>query len=131
MPYVVTGCDAEVGPAGDRHIRTFDRKGDAVAYEAQATVDLRAGVHVTLSKSPTVKKAGEDWIAASEAKGLERATVKQYREHLKLHIIPFLGSVKLSDLSAPTVRQFENRLRDSGRSPKMTSMVISSLGALI
>src|SRR5262245_20610820 len=122
---------AEVGPAGDRHIKTFDKKGDAVAYESQINVDLRAGVHVTPSKSPTVKRAGEDWIAASEAKGLERSTLKQYREHLRLHIVPFIGDLKLADLSAPTVRKFENKLRESGRSPAMTRMVISSLGGLI
>jgi integrase len=122
---------AEVGPAGDRHIKTFETKGAAKDYEAQVSVDLRAGVHVTPKKSPTVKKAGEDWIAGSEAKGLERATTKQYREHLVLHIVPFLGDVKLADLTAPTVRKFENKLREEGRSQALTRMVLSSLGAII
>jgi integrase len=122
---------AEVGPAGDRHIKTFETKGAAKAFADQVGVDLRAGVHVTPKKSPTVQKAGEDWIAGSEAKGLERATVKQYREHLTLHIVPFIGDIKLSDLTAPTVRKFENTLREQGRSQAMTRMVLSSLGALI
>jgi integrase len=122
---------AEVGPAGDRHIKTFETKGEAKAYEAQVCVDLGAGVHVSPKKSPTIQKAGEDWIAGSEAKGLERATVKQYREHLNIHIVPFLGDIKLSDLTAPMVRQFENKLRETGRSQSLTRMILSSLGALI
>jgi integrase len=122
---------AEVGSAGDRHIKTFATKGEAKAYEAEARVDLRAGVHTNPSKSPTVAKAAADWLAASEARGLERTTLKTYREHCRVHIVPFLGEVKLSDLNAPVVRAFETKLRATGRSPATTKMVITSLGAII
>src|SRR6516225_10479227 len=111
---------ADIGSGADRHIKTFERKQDAVAYESQINIDVKAGVHVSPAKSPTVAQAGNDWIKASEAKGLERATVKQYREHLRLHINPFLGNIKLADLNAPTMRKFENTLREQGRSPALT-----------
>ena len=42
---------------------------------------MRAGVHVAAHKSVTVAEAGESWIKATEAKGRERSTIKQYREH--------------------------------------------------
>jgi integrase len=86
---------------------------------------------VAPSKAPTVKEAGLDWIKAAEARNLERATTKQYREHLRLHIAPLIGGLKLSDMTVAVVRAFEDKLRESGRSPKMTRMILGSLGAIL
>src|SRR5262249_25953062 len=61
-----------VDQQGERHIRTFDRKGDATAYEATVKVDVRQGVH-TASKL-TVAEAAEAWIKRVEADGAERTT---------------------------------------------------------
>ena len=82
---------------GERHIETFEKKKDADARHAEVKVDVRAGVHVAPSKSVTVKEAGKSWIKRRRSAGLERATVKQYREHVDQHIVPFIGTVKLSD----------------------------------
>jgi integrase len=116
---------------GDRCIETFVKKKDADARHAEISVNVRAGVHVSTSKSITVKQAGEGWITSAEADGLERATIKQYREHLDQHITPFIGALKLSEVTAQAVRKFEDKLRDQGRSPAMTRKVIASLGSLI
>jgi integrase len=116
---------------GGRHIETFARKKDADARHAEVRVDVKAGIHVAPSRSPTVLEAGENWIKGAEARGLERSTLKQYREHLRNHIAPTIGGLKLSDLAIAHVRGFEDKLRASGRSPKMTSMILTSLGALI
>ena len=43
---------------GDRHIETFTTKREASSHEAQVKVDMRAGIHVAPSKSPTVALAG-------------------------------------------------------------------------
>ena len=125
--WIVSYADAD----GDRHIETFARKKDADARHAEVRTDIKAGVHVAPSKAPTVKEAGQDWIKSAESRKLERATVKQYREHLELHIAPLIGGMKLSDVSVAVVRAFEDKLRESDRSPKMTSMVIGSLGAIL
>jgi integrase len=125
---------------GDRHIETFERKKDADARHAEVRVDVKAGVHIAPSKSITVREAGESWIKASEAHGLERATIKQYREHVNQHIVPFIGRMKLSEISAPTVRKFEDRLRAGDpsmnppremRSPAMIRKIIGSLGSIL
>jgi integrase len=54
-----------------------------------------------------VTEAGRQWVEACEATGLERTTIDGYRQHLKLHIEPLLGGLKLAQLSAPLIRQFE------------------------
>jgi len=115
----------------NRRLKTFPRKKDADAFAATATVEISEGTHVAESASITVREAGELWITGSENAGLERSTLDQYRQHIAIHIAPYLGSVLLSKLNAPMVRAFEDRLRDEGRSPAMVKKVRGSLGSLL
>ncbi|PAP95245.1 tyrosine-type recombinase/integrase [Mesorhizobium wenxiniae] len=126
---------------GARRLKTFDRKKEADAFKATATVEIREGTHVADSDSTTVKKAGDLWIKACD--GLERSTRDQYQQHLDLHIVPFIGAEKLSKLSIPIVRSFEDQLRTGNadlqaddprrepRSPAMIRKILVSLGSLL
>jgi integrase len=116
---------------GSRHIETFARKKDADAREAQVTVDVGKGVHIAPSKSITVADAGELWIKACEEAELERATIDGYKQHLRLHINPRLGSYKLSTLTVPLMRKFKDDLRTDGRSSTRVRVVMASLSALL
>jgi NAD(P)-dependent dehydrogenase (short-subunit alcohol dehydrogenase family) len=53
------------------------------------------------SDSVTIRDAADLWLTTSAARGLERATLAAYEQHSRLHIVPPLGRVKLSRLSAP------------------------------
>jgi integrase len=117
--------------AGVRRHRQFQTKREADAFHAQARVEVAAGVHTPDSASITVGEAGELWIARCEREGLEAATVLDYRQHLKLHILPFLESTKLSRLTVPVVNAFRDQLLDDGRSPDMVRRVLGSLAALV
>jgi integrase len=78
-----------------------------------------------------VAKAAELWLESREAAGLERATMAAYRQHAKLHIEPILGALKLSQLTVPLLRGFEDRLHRDGRSPAMVRNVRRSLGGIL
>jgi integrase len=102
--------------------KTFLKKKEADAWADRMRVEVRNGTHTPDSKSITVKEAGEQWLKACEhgAPGhppLERATIKTYQQHLHLHIVPYLGSVRLSQLSAPMVRDFEDKLSQGIAAP--------------
>jgi len=111
-----------------RHLRTFDRKRDADAFHDSVRVDVRRGVHT--SSRATVAEAGKKWIADAEER-LEPATVESYQQHLTDHILPYIGTVKLSQLTVPVVRDFMDRLRADKRSPVMIKRVIGDLGAIL
>ena len=115
---------------GERHIKTFTRKRDADAYHARVAVDVGAGTHTADSRSITIAEAGRLWIESGEAAKLERSTLEQYQRHLDLHISPFIGPVKLAQLTAPIVRAFEDQLRAS-RSPAMLRKILVSLSAIL
>ena len=116
--------------AGKRRIRSFEKKREADAYHASVATDLRSGVHVPDSQSVTVAEAGRLWLEGCEAASLERSTLDYYRQHLERHIIPLVGAVKLSRLSVPMVRAFEDKLT-LDRSPAMVRKARVSLGALL
>src|SRR5262249_8844117 len=99
---------------GNRHIETFERKKDADAREAEVTVNIGKGTHIAPSTTPIVREAGKLWLEACA--DLERATVEAYKQHLHLHIEPFLGHVRLAHLTPPVIRQFEDDLR-AGKLP--------------
>jgi len=116
--------------SGTRRLKTFARKKDADAYHAKVAVDVRAGIHTPDSSSITVAAAGKLWLARAGTDGLERATVDQYQSHLNSHIVPLIGEVKLTQLSVPMVRGFEDQLAKD-RSPAMVRKVMHSLGAIL
>jgi hypothetical protein len=116
---------------GKRRARSFTKKKDADAYHSKVAVDIAAGVHVPDSASVTVSEAAELWLTTGRNAGLERATLAQYEQHARLHIVPFLGPVKLSRLTAPGVRAFEDRLREEGRSQTLTRYVVRSLSQML
>src|SRR6202046_423118 len=129
-----------VDQAGKRHLKTFAKKKAADNFEATANVEIRAGIHTADSASITVAEAGKLWLETGDRAGLERATLDAYRQHLRLHIEPYLGKVKLSQLSAPMVREFEDKLARGDmpegaapkpRSPVMVKKVRTSLSALL
>ena len=115
---------------GKPHIKSFKRRRDAESYHATVGVAVRTGVHVPDSQSIMVAEAAQLWLASGEAAGLERATLDSYRTHVEFHIVPLLGSVKLSQLSVPMVRGFEDALRKD-RSPAMVRKAVGSLGAIL
>ena len=114
-----------------RRSKQFATKKEADAFAATAAVEVREGVHVADSATVTVREAGNLWLAAAEASGLERSTTGQYGQHLNLHITPLLGTVKLSQLNVPRVRAFADALQKAGRSPAMIRKVLVSLGSLL
>jgi integrase len=120
-----------VDGGGTRRHKTFARKKDADAHHARVRVDVKDGVHTAERASPTVREAGELWLKTGEGDDLERATLDQYRQHLDYHIAPFLGAVRLSELTVPRVRTFQDELRREGRSAPMVRKVITSLGSIL
>jgi integrase len=116
--------------AGTRRLKSFKKKRDADAYHNQVGVDVRAGIHTADSRSVTVAEAGKLWIDTATNAGLERTTLEQYDQHLDYHIVPLIGGTKLSQLTVPAVRAFEDRLA-KGRSPAMVHKVLRSLGSIV
>jgi len=122
--FIVDYVDQE----GNRHIRTFDRKGEATDYAATVKVDISKGVR-TASKM-TVAEAAEAWIKRVEADGAERTTIRQYRQHINLHIVPRIGKTRLSELTPGRAEWLRDDLLKNLSRP-MARKVVTSFKSLL
>jgi len=103
--------------------KTFATKKQAVDWATTALHEVKQGIHTPASASVTVAVAGELWIEQCQADGLEESTIRQRRQHFK----PRIGSLRLSELSTPTIHQFDADLRKDGRSLAMRRKILTSV----
>ncbi|VVT18080.1 tyrosine-type recombinase/integrase [Erythrobacter sp. EC-HK427] len=115
---------------GKRRARQFPTKKEAEYYADRARNEIRQGRHTHDRDSITVAVAADLWIAAGDANGLERSTIKRYRELSNLHIVPKLGALKLSQLTKAQVIEWRQELL-TVKSRSMASKIIRALSAIL
>ncbi len=117
--------------AGKRHIKTFTREREAKAWLVTAQGEVARGAHTADNASITVAEAAELWIEKAKLECLERSTLRQYRNHVDLHIkLSRIGNEKLARLSAPTIETFRDDLLRKGSRP-MARKVLASLKGIL
>ena len=134
--------------AGSIRKKTVKRKGQEYTYwEARVTVGFDPGTGKQVQKSFTGKTQKEvreklqaaavavntgdyfeptkmtlaRWIEIwlQEYSGDKKySTVKHYKAQCRTHIIPSLGAVRLSELTAPQIQAFYNKMQRDGLAPK-------------
>ena len=120
-----------VDQGGERRLKTFSTKKDAEAWRVTALHQVQQGIHTPASISKTVEEAWGLWLADCEANNLEFGTIRQRRQHLKHHVLPFVGHFRLADLTTPMVYDFDSKLRDRKRSIAMRRKVLTSLKTML
>ena len=92
--------------------------------------EIVRGIHTPESGSITVAEAARLWLKRGELEKLERSTLRQYRNHVDLHILPLIGAVKLAKLATPIVQLFRDKLLET-RSRALARKVLASLKSII
>ena len=122
--------------SGRRRARQFDRKAEATAFGDTVMAEVRAGTHVPDRDTVTVSQAATTWLDACAAgrdgrDPVEPTTLRQYGQHVRLHIVPMLGGMRLAQLTPQRVRLFRDEdLLKGGRSRAMAKKVLVSLSAI-
>ena len=116
---------------GNRVVKAFAKKKDAVAYHAKVGHEVSQGIHTAPSRSIAVKQAAVDWLKFVEGEGRERSTVVGYQQHVNRHILPRIGAVRLGHLTTPRVNKFRDDLLGDGMSRAMAKKVLGSLKSLL
>ena len=102
--------------SGRRHQERFKRKAEAEAHEEKSKVAIRSGNYVAVDHDVTVAEAAQVWLDRVAATGMrhrgpvEFATLRQYKQHVSLHIVPRIGAVRLAKLTEKTVEGFRDSL---------------------
>jgi integrase len=116
--------------AGKRRSKQFARKKDAEAWSTQAAWHVSQGTHTPDSQSITVSTAAKQWLERARRDKLEPTTIAAYDQHVRLHIEPLCGAVKLSQMTAPMVEGYRDKLVDKLSRP-MALRVLRSLTSII
>lgn len=119
-----------VDQRGQRRLKTFDLKKEAEAWAVTARHEIATGAHASSAKT-TIEEVVGSWITHCVDEGLERTTIEQRQRHLKLHIAPFIGRLKLAELTTPRVNAFMDQSRDAGRSVAMRRKTLTSLSTAL
>ena len=114
-----------VSQLGKRHVETFERKKEADDRWAAVKVDVRAGIHVAKSASPTVAEAADTWLREVKARNVERSTLRHYEQHVNLHIVPPIGRTKLAALTPDRITAFRDELLEKLSRPLARKVLVS------
>ena len=121
---------------GKRRSKQFGRKRDAEAFAATIASEVQSGRHVHDRDTITVREAALRWLEAcgrgrNGRDPCEPHTIRNYTGFVTHHIEPFLGSLKLNQLTPMRVKDFRDRdLLDSGRSRWMVKKCLGALSAI-
>jgi integrase len=87
---------------------------------------VKRGVHTPENASITVAEAADIWMDKGELENLERSTLRQYRNHVDLHIKPSrIGTEKLARLSTPAIEAFRDDLMRKCSRPMARKVLVS------
>ena len=98
-----------------RRSRTFERKQDAVAFEARVRLAQRRGELLELDAGRQTLEAFErEWRERYAEPNLERNTRLSYESLWTCHIQPRLGSFELRQLKPAVIESFASDLHAAG-----------------
>jgi integrase len=121
--------------SGKRHIKTFATRKEAVAFRNKVGTEIAEGIHIADSASVTINAAAEIWLRAvtvgrKDNGPAEYSTLRQYRSHLKHHILPVMGDKKLTQLTRADVAAFRDHLLTK-LSRAMAKKVLASFKSIL
>jgi integrase len=109
-----------------RHIKTFETKKAASSWLIETQGEVKRGVHTPENASITIGEAADIWIQKGELENLERSTLRQYRNHVDLHIKPSrIGIERLARLSTPAIEAFRDDLMKKCSRPMARKVLVS------
>jgi len=115
------------GRGSARASRTFARKSDALAFDADVKRRKALGeLSSLIAREQTLDDLARDWYKLYAEPNLADNTLGKYRRVLRLYILPALGQVKLANITPEVVARFRTDLegRGVGRDSVRVSLVV-------
>lgn len=113
------------GPGRARQSKTFRSEDDAKYWLREQTRRIRAGEDPDELRT-TLGAHLDDWLA-NVGQTVRPLTLRGYRAQVENWIVPAIGGVRLSDLTARHVRLVRDRVTKAGRSPRTAAGVLLTL----
>jgi integrase len=112
--------------------RTFDRKADALAFEAETRRRRHAGdVRPLDAGRETLQEFAEEWWRLYAVPNLARTTLASYASLWDAHVLPRLGATPLRELDPLSLASFRAELTAEGVGPASTRRVMVILQGVL
>ena len=115
---------------GHRRFRQFQTRKAADSFLLRARVEVRDGLHTPDATAITVREAADLFITRCETEGLRESTIRGYRQHIDLAIVPKFGAIKLSRLTTPAIEAWKDELLRT-RSRAMARRILTTFKAIL
>lgn len=106
------------GPDGRREQHSkggFKSLREAEAARVAAAHALDTGTYVKAERVTLASFLTDEWLPSRQPPVLEESTWRSYERNLRLHVIPFIGSIPLQKLSPVDLNRLYRQLLESGR----------------
>ena len=112
--------------------RTFDRKADAVSFEAETRRRGRAGDLRALDAGrETLQEFAEEWWQLHAVPNLAPITLASYAAVWDAHVLPRLGAVRLRDIDPQAIASLRVELTGAGVGPASVRRVMVILQGVL
>ncbi len=113
---IETGCDPVSGIRLRRSVQVHGTRKDAENERTALLHALQAGTYVDPTRE-TVAEFFDRWLGDYARASVGRRTYERYEEIVRLHVVPALGRLRLTDVRAAHILAAERGWRELGLSP--------------
>ena len=110
--------------------KDFDKEREAVAWMRQKEAEASKGLTYDAQRT-TLAVFAKDWVAMKESKGLALSTIESYTRTLDIHILPYLGRVKMGDLNAARLQAYSAKIDKDGASNHTITLAFQILHGIL
>ncbi len=118
------------GADGKQHSVYGSSKNVVKEKLAAKRTEISQGVAIT-ETDLTVEQWGREWLDNFKANRVKHSTMDNYDTYFRLHIAPYIGHIKVKDLTTLTVQRLYNQLEKKGMSAKSVYNVHGMLHGML
>jgi integrase len=93
----------------------FRTRRDAEAGRVEALASLRAGTWVRPERVTVREFLVDEWLPSQQPPTLEESTYRSYARYVRLHAVPYIGSILLQQLTPMDLNAMYRKLVEEGR----------------
>jgi integrase len=122
----------EAGRGSREHVRSFDRREDAVRFETDLRRRKQLGeLAETDAGRETLDEWAREWFESYARPNLAGHTLAYYARAWDIHVLPRLGELELRRLTPSAVAGFADELRRDGAGDPTIRKVLSLLQSVL
>jgi integrase len=114
-------------PSGTKRKSVYGRTKDEVATKLRKAIAENEGGLVFEAEGLTIAEYFRHWLEGSVKGSVWHTTYRDYAGHVKNHIAPDLGRLKLAKLTATHVQALYRKKLDSGLAPRTVQYIHATL----